>query len=130
MFKKSKQNFTHYIYTVYDSVSKKYRGCFYHSTDEEMVKITLPTILMDFPLRDIEIHRIGTFNEDTGEINNSSRTIIPTDCYLFPHSRLSSHGDDLSLEELDVHMKEKKNEIISSLSKNENEEENKEVVNE
>lgn len=125
MFKKNKTNYTHFVYTVFDSVSKKFRGCFYHTTDEEMIKITLPTILMDFPLRDIEIHRIGMFNEDTGELFATNHTIIPTDCYLFPHSRLSSVGDDLSVEELDSAMKDKKNEIISKLS-----EEKKEAVNE
>lgn len=127
--KKQNLNYTHFVYSIYDSVSKKFRGCFYHSTDEEMIRTTLPTILMDYPLRDIEIHRIGMFDEDSGELFATKHTIIPTDCYLFPHSRLSSVGDDLPAEELDTAMKEKKNEMIANLSAK-NEEEKKEVVNE
>lgn len=130
MFKTKKTNYTHFVYTIYDSVSKKYRGCFYHSTDEEMIKITLPTILMDFPLRDIEIRRIGMFNEDTGELFPSNHVIIPTNCYTFPHSRLSSHGDDLSLEDLDKAMKDKKNEMIAQISEMKNKKNNEEVVDE
>lgn len=117
MFTKKKNlNFTHYVYTVYDSVSQKCRGTFYASTDEEMVRTTLPSILMDFPLRDIQIKRIGMFDEDTGELFAMRHTIIPSDCYLFPHSRLSSVGDDLPQEELDEKMKEIKNEKIAELS--------------
>ena len=128
MFKKKQDlNYTHLVYTIYDSVSKKYRGCFYHSTDEEMIRTTLPTILMDYPLRDIEIHRIGMFNEDTGELFSTHHVIIPTDCYTFPHSRLSSSGDDLDVNELDSAMKEKKAEIISSIK---SKDEKLEVVNE
>lgn len=127
--KKQNLNYTHFVYTVYDSVSKKYRGTFYHSTDEEMIRTTLPTILMDYALRDIEIHRIGMFDEDSGELFACRHVIIPTDCYTFPHSRLSSVGDDLSQEELDTAMKEKKNELIANLAA-EKEKQDKEVVNE
>lgn len=130
MFKAKKTNYTHFVYTVYDSVSKKYRGCFYHANDEEMIRTTLPTILMDFPLRDIEIRRIGMFNEDTGELFSSHHVIIPTSCYTFPHSRLSSVGDDLSTEELDKAMKEQKNEMLAKLSAMKNDENKEEVVNE
>lgn len=114
--KKQNLNFTHYVYTVYDSVSKKYRGTFYHSTDEEMIRTTLPTILMDFPLRDIEIYRIGMFDEDSGELFSCRHVIIPTDCYTFPHSRLSCAGDDLPQEDLDKAMKEKKVELITKIN--------------
>lgn len=126
--KKINLNYTHFIYSVYDSVSKKYRGTFYHSTDEEMIRTTLPTILMDFPLRDIEIHRIGMFDEDSGEIFSCKHVIIPTDCYTFPHSRLSCAGDDLDMNELDKAMKEKKVDMMESLK--ESKEEKGEAVNE
>lgn len=106
--KKENPKLSHFVYTVYDSVSKKFRGTFYHSTDEEMIRTSLPTILMDYPLRDIEIHRIGLFDEDSGDLVATKHVIIPTDCYTFPHSRLSSVGDDLPTEEIDKVMKEEK----------------------
>lgn len=122
---KKNLNYTHFVYSVFDSVSKKFRGTFYHSTDEEMIRTTLPSILMDYPLRDIEIHRIGMFDEDSGEIFATKHTIIPTDCYLFPHSRLSTPGDDLPQEELDKAMKDLKVEQIAKMSEEKSSDKNK-----
>lgn len=121
MLKKDKDlKFDNYIYTIYDTVSEVYRGTFYHVNDKEMIKITLPSILMEFPLRDIKIYRIARFSTKTGAIETIVRKQVPTDCYLFPHSRLSSQGDDLSLDELDKGMKEAKNKIIAEQSDNNN----------
>lgn len=125
---KSKTTDLYNIYTIYDSVSKRFRGLFYHTSDEDMIRTSLPTVLMDFALRDIKIFKIGTFSEITGVIQEKRHVQIKTDCYTFPHSRLSSKDDDLSLEEIDSAMKEKKSEMISSLS--ENKTNSKEVVNE
>ena len=104
-----------YVYTVYNKVSKKYCGLFYHYTDEEMIQKSLPIILMDYCLRDITIFRIGIFNDDDGSIQQLDKPKIPIDtsCYLFPHSRLSPEGEDLSLDEIQDSMQNKKNEIIS-----------------
>lgn len=121
---KSKIEFDNYIYTVYDTVSNVYRGTFYHVNDKEMIKITLPSILMEFPLRDIKIYRIGRFSSKSGVIESINRKQVSTDCYLFPHSRLSSVGDDLSLDELDKGMKDTKNKIIASNSSNDNKKQN------
>lgn len=123
MLKKNKDvsSYTLGIYTCFDKVSKKYRGLFYHYTDAEMIKISLPTILYDYPLRDIEIYKIGKFNEDTSEIISLKPKLISTASYTFPHSRLSCVGDDLSLEEIDKSLKEEKNKIISVLSENKSE---------
>ena len=128
MFKKQPKLGNYYIYSVYDNVSKQFRGTFYHSTDEDMIRTTLPTILMDFALRDIEIHKIASFDDTSGEIIPIKHVIIPTDCYTFPHSRLSSDGDDLPVEELDTKMKEFKAQKIAELS--EQKSNNKGVVNE
>lgn len=111
------------VYTVYDKVAKQYRGLFYANTDEEMIRTSLPTVLMDFPLRDVIITRIGTFDDFTGDVVGSRHVTIPTDKYLFPHSRLSTPGDNLSLDELDQGIKTAKNEAIASKA-------DKEAVNE
>lgn len=116
--KKDVKKGTHYIYTIYDCISKKYRGTFYHTTDEDMIRTSLPSVLMDFPLRDIEIYRIAIFNEDTGEIFECRKVLIPTDCYTFPHDRCSPDGEDLPLEEIDSAMKEHKAKLVASLSDN------------
>lgn len=110
--KQTKSN-VYYMYTIYDKMAKRYRGTFYHSTDEEMIRTSLPSVLMDYPLRDIEIYRIGMFDDVQGIVRPCIRKQVPTDKYLFPHDRLSSKGDDLSLEEIDVEMKKTKAEIIA-----------------
>lgn len=122
MFGKKKEKLgNHFVYSIHDTVSKKWRGTFYHTTDEDMIRISLPTVLMDFPLRDIEVWKIGTFDDDSGELLPLRHVLIPTNCYLFPHSRLSSDGDDLSLDEIDSSMKEQKNTIIAEMAEKKNE---------
>lgn len=116
MIKKNKTNIN-YVYSIYDTVAKRYRGTFYHSTDEDMIRTTLPTVLMDYPLRDIEIYRIGIFDDISGTIRPCVKKQISTSKYLFPHSRLSSKGDDLSIEEIDNEMKKSKAEMIEKLQK-------------
>lgn len=116
MLKKNKTNIN-YVYSIYDTVAKRYRGTFYHPTDEDMIRTTLPTILMDYPLRDIEIYRIGIFDDISGTIRPCIKHLVSTSQYTFPHSRLSSKGDDLPLEEIDVEMKKQKAEMIDKLQK-------------
>ncbi len=117
-----------YVYTVYNKVSKKYNGLFYHYTDEEMIQKSLPIILMDYCLRDIEIQRIGIFNDDNGYLvpTDSDKKIVDTNCYLFPHSRLSPEGEDLSLDEIQKSMQNTKNEILAKSKTVENKSEDKE----
>lgn len=122
-----------YVYSVFDSVSKLYRGTFYHNTDAEMIKVSLPSLLMEFALRDISIYRIGIFNTATGEIKPTHKIKIPLDSYTFPHSRLSSKGDDLTLEEVEEEMKKTKNELVAKLNSSVNDKEEikeEEVINE
>lgn len=103
-----------YVYTVYNKVSKKYNGLFYHYTDEEMIQKSLPIILMDYCLRDIEIKRIAIFNDNTGVITYVPECLnVDVMCYTFPHSRLSPEGENLSLDEIQNSMQNKKNEILS-----------------
>lgn len=118
MFKKeTKKENCNYVYTVYDKVSKRHIGLFYSTTDENMIRTSLPSILMDYPLRDIEIKRIGMFDDVNGTLDSRTSKIIPLDSYTFPHARLSSKGDDLSLDELDKGMKDAKTEQLKKIDK-------------
>lgn len=123
MFKKKQTQGNYFVYSVFDTVSKKWFFTFYHSSDEDMIRTSLPTILAQFPLRDIEVWKVGSFDDTSGELFPCKHVLIPTSCYLFPHSRLSSVGDDISPEEIDSAIKEEKNKILSSKG-------NMEVVNE
>lgn len=125
MEKKSNQL---YVYTVYNKVSKKYNGLFYHYTDEEMIQKSLPIILMDYCLRDIEILRLAIFDDDNGNLTflGSDKKSVDINCYLFPHSRLSPDGEDLPLDEIQTSMQNKKNEILAKANTIETESEDKE----
>lgn len=117
------------VYTIFDTVSKEHVGLFYHSTDEDMIRTTLPSVLMDYPLRDIQVVCIGTFDNIKGVVHSTKvRRVISTSKYLFPHSRLSSKGDDLSLDELDKGMKEAKANAVANLSSKKDENNEKESV--
>ena len=94
------------VYTIYDKIADVYVGLTYHYTDEDMIRSFLPTVLIDYSLRDIEIICIGIFDEQKGVIENSSHRTIDTNCYLFPHSRLSPKGEDAKLEDIEKKCKE------------------------
>ena len=98
------------VYTIYDKIADMYIGLTYHYTDEDMIRTFLPTVLMDYPLRDIEIICIGIFDENKGVVESSPHRIIDTKCYLFPHSRLSPEGEDEELEDVEKKCKEIKSE--------------------
>ncbi len=94
------------VYTIHDKVADVYVGLTYHYTDEDMIRTFLPTVLMDYSLRDIEIIDIGIFDEHKGIIDNCTHRKVDTNCYLFPHSRLSPEGEDVKLEDIEKKCKE------------------------
>lgn len=96
------------VYTIHDKIADVYVGLTYHYTDEDMIRSFLPTVLMDYSLRDIEIICIGLFDENKGMIVTTEHRIIDTKCYLFPHSRLSPEGEDENLENIEKTCKELK----------------------
>lgn len=124
-----------YIYTVHDKVAGRCIGTFAGSSDAVMLRVSLPSILMDFSFRDIEIYRVARIDFVTGLVEGfDCPKVIPLDTYLFPHSRLSPKGEDISLQSLDDAMKElhhnmKKN-LDEKIEKQMMENNKSEVVNE
>lgn len=110
------------VYAAYDKVAKHYKGLYFANTDEEFIRLYLPTVIIDTPLRDVTIFKIGLFNDVTGEIKQCAKKRISTDCYLFPHSKLSPVGENVTPEEIEKVIIETKQEIIANNS-NENKEE-------
>lgn len=111
------------VYAVYDKVSKRYKKLYYATTDEDMIRLNLPTIVLETPLRELNIFRIGKFNDVTGEFIQTIKKRIETDCYLFPHSKLSPQGENLTHEEVEEAVNKTKNEILASVDE-ENKKEN------
>lgn len=114
------------VYTVFDKISKHYRQIYFASNDEDFIRLYLPTIVLSVALRDINIFKIGIFNDVTGELKQTTKKLVKTDCYLFPHSRLSPQGENLSPEDIEKSIQETKNQIIAESKSNDE----KEVVNE
>lgn len=94
------------VYTIHDKIADIYVGLSYHYTDEDMIRTFLPTVLLDYALRDIEIISIGIFDDNKGIIEKTEHRTIDTNCYLFPHSRLSPEGEDEKLEDVEKKCKE------------------------
>lgn len=102
------------VYAVFDKVSKHYNKLYFATTDEEFVRKYLPEVFLEVPLRDLKIYKIGIFDDVTAEIKPTVHKIVKTDCYLFPHSRLSSVGDDVKLEDIENAVITTKNEILAA----------------
>lgn len=112
------------VYVVYDKISKHYKDIYFASTDEDFIRLYLPTIVTTIALRELTIFKIGIFNDVTGELKITTKKRINTDCYLFPHSRLSPTGENITHEEVEKVVTETKNKIIaeSNISDEEKEE--------
>lgn len=117
------------VYAVYDKISKHYKQIYFASNDEDFIRLHLPTIVLTVALRELQIFKIGTFNDVTGELKPTIKKRVNTDCYCFPHSRLSPVGENISHEEIEKAVNETKNEIIAQNS-TPDVEENKENENE
>ena len=114
---------TYGVYVVYDKISKHYKDIYFASTDEDFIRLYLPTIVTTIALRELTIFKIGIFNDVTGELKPTTKKRINTDCYLFPHSRLSPAGENISHEEVEKAVTETKNKIIAEINKTDNEKE-------
>ena len=114
---------TYGVYVVYDKISKHYKDIYFASTDEDFIRLYLPTIVTNTALRELTIYKIGIFNDITGELKNTTKKRINTECYLFPHSRLSPAGENLTHEEVEKAVTETKNKILSELKSSDKEKE-------
>ena len=101
------------VYVVFDKISKHYKDIYFASTDEDFIRLYLPTIVTTIALRELTIFKIGIFNDVTGELKTTTKKRINTDCYLFPHSRLSPSGENITHEEVEKVVTETKNKIIA-----------------
>ena len=109
------------VYTIHDKIADVYVGLTYHYTDEDMIRSFLPTVLIDYSLRDIEIICIGIFDENKGVIEQTEHRTIDTNCYLFPHSRLSPEGENEKIENIEKTCKQlkAKQAVVKEENKNE-----------
>lgn len=116
-----------YVYSVRDKVAKRNLSLSFAANDATFIRTSLFSILMDYPLKDIEIWRIGKFDADKGVLKPlafNRRVKVSLGSYVFPTTRMSN--DALSVEMIDDAAKKAKlkiNEQIEAAKE-------KEVVNE
>lgn len=119
-----------YVYTTYDKVSKKYLGLTIAENDEAFIRQSLFSILMDYPLADIEFYCVGTFSETDGKLKPRRKMarVLPSK-YVFPKTRMGDKSNPLPLEELDKVAKDYKSKVVAESAKRFSNEK-KEVANE
>ena len=61
------------VYVVYDKISKHYKDIYFASTDEELIRLYLPTIVTTTALRELIIYKIGIFNDVTCELKPTTK---------------------------------------------------------
>ena len=64
------------VYVVYDKISKHYKDIYFASTDEDFIRLYLPTIVTTTALRELNIFKIGIFNDVTGELKSTTKKRI------------------------------------------------------
>lgn len=106
------------VYSVKDTVQEvsAFRGTFLGSNDADLIRTSLFSILMDFNARDIEIYQIGNFDDDTGELTPCKLRKVSLDAYIFPKSRVSPPGEDMTLEEVEKTSKDFKAKRMADLA--------------
>lgn len=99
------------IYGLYDKVSEKYLSITMCDSAQMFVRSCLATILMDYPLKDIEFYCLGQIDEDIGIIKSCVPKLEDWECYKFPETR-TEKLKFLSIEQIDELAKNKKHEFL------------------
>lgn len=100
-----------YIYGLYDKVSNKYLSITMCESAQMFVRSCLATILMDYPLKDIEFYCLGQIDQDLGLVKPCMPKLEDWDCYQFPETR-TEKLKFLSLEQIEELAKKKKHEFL------------------
>lgn len=99
------------LYGLYDKVSNKYLSVTMCESAQMFVRQCLATILMDYPLKDIEFYCIGQFDSDLGIIKPCAPKLEDWECYKFPETR-AEKLKFLSLDQIEQFAKNKKHEFL------------------
>lgn len=99
------------LYGLYDKVAEKYLSITMCESAQMFVKNCLITILMDYPLKDVDFYCLGQIDQDYGIIKPCSPKLEDWECYRFPEK----HNDKLKLltmEQIEDFAKKKKHEFL------------------
>ena len=99
------------IYGLYDKISEKYQSITLCESAQMFVRSCLATILMDYPLKDIEFYCLGQIDLDLGIIKPCAPKLEDWECYKFPETR-AEKLKFLSIEQIEQIAKQKKHEFL------------------
>lgn len=99
------------LFALYDKVAGKYLSVTACESEDLFVRNCLYTILMDYPLKDVEFYCVGLFDNDLGIIKPCQPRLCSWESYKFPNSRLSK-DKFLTLEQIEQAAINKKHEFL------------------
>lgn len=99
------------IIGLYDKIAEKYISITMVESPQMFVRTALATILMDYPLKDVEFYTLGEIDQDLGIIKPCAPKINDWECYKFPETRIEKLKF-LSLEQIEELAKNKKHEFL------------------
>lgn len=100
------------IFAIKDKVADKYISVTISNNEETMIRNSLVSILMDFSINDVELYRIGLFDEDLGIIKPLKPHFIDWNAYRFPVDKIDINKGFLTIEQIDEFAKKKKHEFL------------------
>lgn len=99
------------VYGLFDKVANHFVSINTEESDEMFVRNNIYSILMDFPLNDVEYYQLGKFDETLGMILPCRPRLCSWDCYKFPKTR-ADKIHFLELSEIEEAAKNKKHEFL------------------
>jgi hypothetical protein len=77
------------IYALRDVVADDTKTVFHMKTDGLAVRSILPVYAPKFPLQDLVLYCIGTYDDETMEIKSTPSRVVSWDSYKFPQENVN-----------------------------------------
>lgn len=81
------------LYALRDVVADETKTVFFMKTDGLAVRSILPVYAPKFPLQDLKLYCIGTYNDTTMEVISTPNRLIDWDCYKFPQQEVTNEDN-------------------------------------
>lgn len=110
------------LYAVKDKVSNRFLSVSPADSDASFVRASLLSILMDYPIRDVTLYRVGTFDDKTGRVSRHRPRYVAWDSYKIPETFANEDSKDVSFEKFDEFAKKQKEAFVEAVAKKQSKE--------
>lgn len=114
------------LYAVKDMVSNRFLSVSPADSDASFIRASLLSILMDYPIRDVKLYCIGSFDDKTGRLCRHRPRFVSWESYKIPESFAKEDSADVSLDKFDDFAKKQKEAFVDAVAKKQSEVNNKE----